>query len=125
MSILVGKHIRKVLSESSLWDKVGGRIHLDGLNREAEFPYVVFSYTVSKGDETKDGDMDVCTTTVTVYSKDGEESLELADAVRKALENSTGEYAEFSVVDTAFENYRGGLDVDVYERELTFNIKTN
>lgn len=124
MSILVGKHIRKVLHESILRDKVGGRIFMDGLNRETEFPFVVYTYTVSKDEGTKDGDQDLCQVSVFVFSKDGEESLELANDVRKALEHSEGYYEEFSVVDTEFESYRGGLEADVYERELNFNIKT-
>ena len=124
MSILVGKHIRKMLHESALRDKVGGRIFMDGLNRETEFPFVVYIYTVSKDEGTKDGDQDLCQVSVFVFSKDGEESLELANDVRKALEHSEGYYEEFSVVDTEFESYRGGLDTDVYERELNFNIKT-
>lgn len=124
MSILVGKHIRKMLHESALRDKVGGRIFMDGLNRETEFPFVVYTYTVSKDEGTKDGDEDLCQVSVFVFSKDGEESLELANDVRKALEHSEGYYDEFSVADTEFESYRGGLEADVYERELNFNIKT-
>lgn len=124
MSILVGKHIRKMLHESALRDKVGGRIFMDGLNRETDFPFVVYTYTVSKDEGTKDGDQDLCQVSVFVFSKDGEESLELANDVRKALEHSEGYYEEFSVVDTEFESYRGGLEADVYERELNFNIKT-
>lgn len=124
MSILVGKHIRKMLHESALREKVGGRIFMDGLNRETEFPFVVYTYTVSKDEGTKDGEQDLCQVSVFVFSKDGEESLELANDVRKALEHSEGYYEEFSVVDTEFESYRGGLEADVYERELNFNIKT-
>ena len=52
MSILVGKHIRKVLHESAVRDKVGGRIFMDGLNRETEFPFIVYTYTVSKDERT-------------------------------------------------------------------------
>lgn len=124
MSILVGKHIRKMLHESALRYKVGGRIFMDGLNRETEFPFVVYTYTVSKDEGTKDGDEDLCQVSVFVFSKDGEESLELANDVRKALEGTSGDYGDFSVVDTEFESYRGGLEADVYERELNFNIKT-
>lgn len=124
MSILVGKHIRKVLYESAVRDKVGGRIFMDGLNRETEFPFIVYTYTVSKDEGTKDGDEDLCQVSVFVFSKDGEESLEIAHEVRKALEHSEGDYEGFTVVDTEFESYRGGLDADVYERELVFNIKT-
>ena len=124
MSILVGKHIRKVLHESAVRNKVGGRIFMDGLNREEEFPYVVYTYTISKGEETKDGNEDLCQVSVFVFSKDGEESLEIAHDVRMALEGSTGDYDRFCVTNTEFESYRGGLEADVYERELNFNVVT-
>lgn len=124
MSILVGQHIRQMLFSSPLAENVGGRIYLDGLNRECAFPFIVYTYTVENGDETKDYDMDLCQVSVFVFSKDGETSLELADEVRKTLEHSRGDYGEFSVKDTTFEGYRGNLDEDVYVRELNFNIKT-
>lgn len=124
MSILVGKHIRKVLHESTVRDKVGGRIFMDGLNRDTEFPYIVYTYTVGEDEGTKDGDEDLCKVSVFVFSIDGEESLELAHEVRKALEHSGGDYEGFTVADTEFESYQGGLDAGVYERELVFNIKT-
>ena len=124
MSILVGKHIRTKLFESPLAEKVGGRIFLDGLNRDTICPYVIYSYSVSKGDETKDGDMDVCQVSVYVYSRNGEESLELANDIRKALDNTSGDYGDFGVLNTTFESYRGVWNAGEYERELNFNIKT-
>lgn len=124
MSILVGKHIRTVLFNSQLAEKVGNRIFLDGLNRETAFPFIVYTYNVSKGDETKDGDIDMCQLSIFVFSKDGDSSLELADEVRRLTEHSKGDYDTFSVLDTSFEGYRGSLDEDVYVRELNFNVKT-
>lgn len=124
MSILVGQHIRKMLFNSPLADKVGGRIYLDGLNRECTFPFIVYTYTVENGDNTKDYDIDLCQASVFVFSKDGENSLGLANDVRCILEHSKGDYDGFCVLDTAFEGYRGDLDGDVYIRELNFNIKT-
>ena len=70
MSILVGKHIRKVLHGSAVRDKVGGRIFMDGLNRETEFPFIVYTYPVRKDEGTKDGDEDLCQVSVFVFSKD-------------------------------------------------------
>lgn len=124
MSILVGKHIKNILFNSTLADKIGDRIFLDGLNRETTFPYIVYTYTVGKDEGTKDGDMDSCQVSVFVFSKDGDSSLELADEVRRLMEHSKGDYGTFSVLDTEFESYRGALDEDIYTRELTFNIKT-
>ena len=46
MSILVGRHIRKMLFDSRLADDVNGHIFLDGLNRECDFPFIVYNYTV-------------------------------------------------------------------------------
>lgn len=124
MSILVGKHIKEILFSSSLAEKVGNRIFLEGLNRETSFPFIVYTYNVERGDETKDGDMDNCQLTVYIFSKDGDSSLELAHEARKLLEHSKGDYTQFSVLDTTFESYIGRLEEDVFVRELNFNIKT-
>ena len=124
MSILVGKHIKEILFSSSLAEKVGNRIFLEGLNRETSFPFIVYTYNVERGDETKDGEMDNCQLTVYIFSKDGDSSLELAHEARKLLEHSKGAYANFSVLDTLFESYIGRLEEDVFVRELNFNIKT-
>lgn len=113
-----------MLFESSLADKVGERIFLDGLNRECAFPFIVYAYTVEPGEGTKDYRTDLCQVSVFVFSKDGENSLELADDVRSVLEHSKGVYERFEVEDTTFEGYRGSLEEDVYVRELNFNIKT-
>lgn len=125
MSILVGKHIRKMLFESSLAEKVGGRIFLEGLNRDCPFPFIVYTYTVEPDEGTKDYRTDTCQVSVFVFSKDGEESLELAEEVRNVLQYSKGDYEQFRVVKTTFEGYRGSLEEDVYVRELDFNIKTD
>lgn len=124
MSILVGKHIKKVLFNSSLADKVGNRIFLEGLNRETLFPFIIYTYNVENGDSTKDIDFDLCQLTVYIFSKEGDSSLELAHEARRLLEHSRGDYDSFSVLDTTFESYIGRLEEDVYIRELNFNVKT-
>lgn len=122
MSILIGKHIKKVLSKLS--DKVSGGIFLEGLNRDANHPYIVYEYTVQPDAETKDGNMFVCNVSVKIYSTDGDSSIELAEEVRKLMVKSESANDEFMTLGTEFVNYRGSLDEGVYERELEFNIKT-
>lgn len=125
MSVLVGKHIKNMLFNSELANKVDNKIYLDGLNRETSFPFIVYTYSVTPELGTKDGNMDNCLVNVYVFSKDGDSSLELADEVRRLLEHSEGDYEGFSVLDTEFSSYRGSLEEDVYVRELEFNIKTS
>lgn len=125
MSILVAKHIKKMLSDSSLTDKVGDRIFLEGLSRETSYPYIIYSYSITPELGTKDGGMDNCQLLVSICSKDGDSSLELAQEVRRLLEFSNGDYDSFSVINTEFSSYRGGLNDGVYERELEFTIKTS
>lgn len=124
MSILVAKHIKRVLSADSLKAKVGDRVFLEGLNRETEFPFVVYTYSVTAGEGTKDADSYNCQTEVFVFSREGDTSLEIADEIRKLLEHSKGEYDQFEVVDTEFVSYEGSLDEDIYTRKLVFNIIT-
>lgn len=121
MSILIGKHIKKVLSKLS--DKVSGGIFLEGLNRDTNYPYIVYDYTVQPDAETKDGNMFVCNVSVKIYSTDGDSSIELAEEVRKLMVKSESANDEFMTLGTEFVNYRGSLDEGVYEREIEFNIK--
>jgi len=122
MSILVGKHIKSVLSR--LERKVKGGIYLEGLNREADFPYMIFSYTVQPDEGTKDGGTYNCNVNINIYSLDGDSSIELAEEVRKEMEDSDYVYDDFIILSSEFVSYRGALDGDVYTRELEFNIKT-
>ena len=121
MSILIGKHIKKVLSKLS--DKVSGGIFLEGLNRDTNYPYIVYDYTVQPDAETKDGNMFVCNVSVKIYSTDGDSSIELAEEVRKLMVKSESANDEFMTLGTEFVNYRGSLDEGVYEREIEFNSK--
>ena len=70
MSILVGRHIRKMLFDSRLADDVNGHIFLDGLNRECDFPFIVYNYTVEPGEGSKDYKTDLCQVSVFVFSKE-------------------------------------------------------
>lgn len=124
MSILVGKHVKNILFNSNLSERVENRIFLDGLSRETTFPFIIYTYNVDGGEGTKDGDIDLCQLSVFVFSKQGDDSLELAHEVRRLLEHSKGDYSEFSVLDTVFDSYIGSLEDDIYVRELNFTIKT-
>lgn len=122
MSILIGKHIRKVLSRLS--DKVSGGIFLEGLNRDTDYPYIIYNYTVQPDAETKDGSTMVCNVTVGIYSTDGDSSIELAEEVRKVMVQAETANEDFVTLETDFVSYRGSLDEGVYVREIEFNIKT-
>lgn len=122
MSILVGKHIKKVLSR--LEREVKGGIYLEGLNRETDFPYMIYNYTVQPDEGTKDGVTYNCNVNINIYSLDGDSSIELAEKVRKEMEDSDYVYDDFIILGTEFVSYRGSLDGDVYTREIEFNIKT-
>lgn len=123
MSILIGKHIKEVLSKLS--NKVSGGIFLEGLNRDTNFPYIVFDYTVQPDAETKDGNTFNCNVSIKIYSTDGDSSIELAEEVRKTMVESETASDEFKILETEFVNYQGSLDEGVYKREIEFNIKTD
>ena len=123
MSILIGKHIKEVLSKFS--NKVSGGIFLEGLNRDTHYPYIVYDYTVQPDAETKDGNTFNCNVSIKIYSTDGDSSIELAEEVRKTMVESETTSDEFEILDTEFVNYQGSLDEGVYKREIEFNIKTD
>ena len=123
MSILIGKHIKEVLSKLS--NKVSGGIFLEGLNRDTNYPYIVYDYTVQPDAETKDGNTFNCNVSIKIYSTDGDSSIELAEEVRKTMVESETASDEFEILETEFVNYQGSLDEGVYRREIEFNIKTD
>ena len=123
MSILIGKHIKEVLSKLS--NKVSGGIFLEGLNRDTNYPYIVYDYTVQPDAETKDGNTFNCNISIKIYSTDGDSSIELAEEVRKTMVESETTSDEFEILETEFVNYQGSLDEGVYKREIEFNIKTD
>lgn len=123
MSILIGKHIKEVLSKLS--NKVSGGIFLEGLNRDTNYPYIVYDYTVQPDAETKDGNTFNCNVSIKIYSTDGDSSIELAEEVRKTMVESETASDEFEILETEFVNYQGSLDEGVYKREIEFNIKTD
>ena len=123
MSILIGKHIKEVLSKLS--NKVSGGIFLEGLNRDTNYPYIVYDYTVQPDAETKDGNTFNCNLSIKIYSTDGDSSIELAEEVRKTMVESETTSDEFEILETEFVNYQGSLDEGVYKREIEFNIKTD
>ena len=122
MSILIGKHIKSVLSGFS--KKVTGGIYLEGLNRDTNYPYIIYNYSVQPDAETKDGSTYNCDVSIIIYSTDGDASIELAEEVKKRMMESFSEYEEFKITDIEFSIYRGSHDNGVYTRELEFNIKT-
>ena len=122
MSILLAKFIKRALS--TLGDNVKGGIFLDGLNREPVFPYIIYQYNVSPDTSTKDGSIYSCDVTISIFSKDGDTSLELAEQVRLAMLQTKNTSTQFDILDVVFTGYRGSLDVDEYERVVEFNIKT-
>ena len=123
MSILIGKHIKEVLSKLS--NKVSGGIFLEGLNRDTNYPYIVYDYTVQPDAETKDGNTFNCNVSIKIYSTDGDSSIKLAEEVRKTMVESETTSDEFEILETEFVNYQGSLDEGVYKREIEFNIKTD
>ena len=126
MSVLLASHINAVLTEAVSLD-VGGRIYLEGADNDVEMPYIVYDYTVSGSDATKDIlRRDTCEVNVSIYDRDGVASLELAEDVRSAfMAHATADYPAYSVTDTAFDTYAGQLVEGIYIRTLRFTIKTN
>lgn len=125
MSVLLASHINAVLTEA-VADEVGGRIFLEGADNEVQLPYIVYGYSVLSANATKDIIMcDTCDVDISIYDRDGVSSLELAEDVRHAFqETATAEYPAYSVIDTEFGSYNGQLVEGIYIRTLRFTIKT-
>ncbi len=128
MSILVAEHINSVLSSSQeLNKKLKGRIFLEGLRNDTEFPYIIYDYSISPNfdNSSKDGDCDLCDVVIGIFSDEPLQSLEIANDIRNILTNADGSYNSFFVENTEFAGFEGSFEDGCYIRILKFNIYTS
>lgn len=127
MSLSIGLHINKTLQESDeLSEMTGNRIFPVYIaNGTPSFPFVEFECQTGAPTYTKDGVLeDNHTATINCVAKSYEQSLKLAEAVRKALELKTATYPEFTVTECRMESCTDDWvnDLGAYCAEIVFSL---
>lgn len=127
-TLLIGKVIYKMLSQDSvLQGLVGDKIYPIVAENSTTFPYIVYFRTAIQNlGITKDGYIeDLCNYSIIVVSNDYEQSLEIANNVRRVMQGLKID-AEFITIYnnkliSAEENYSD----DAFVQRLNFECKVS
>lgn len=123
-SLFIGKTVLELLEKStSLTDLVGVNIHPVIVQKDTVFPYVVYRRSGLETSYTKDNYAtdDTVTIDVIAVSQSYSESLNVAQAVRMALENKKGDFKDLRINSIELVDAQEGGE-DVFVQSLTFKI---
>lgn len=110
-----GKAIFNILSnDSNVTNIVSGRIYPTRAFNNAALPYVVYSQISNEPQNEKGraATVDIATYQVSCFAKDYSQAVDLADAVRKALEKQSGTFNGVDVEDIVVEGSNEVFDED-------------
>lgn len=130
MSILIGLHIKSVLSaDRDVRQALGTRVYPSVVPvGTPAYPLVVYTVTGIRPDGTKDGDDDDVTVSLVLLHEDYVAGLKLANRIRYLFEGVSASYEDdgFIVNDGSLAGYTEDFDTDIVKHVfiLQFNFKT-
>jgi hypothetical protein len=128
MSLQVGKAIYNILSnDAKIIDSVEHKIYPLIADTGTTFPFIVYRRTGIEPSDSKDRFIYSENTYVEVViaSDKYNESIEIADLVKDALQGKKGNYSGINIYDIRMTNADEDYIEDTFIQNLTFNIKTN
>ena len=128
MSLQVGKAIYNILSnDAKIIDSVEHKIYPLIADTGTTFPFIVYRRTGIEPSDSKDRFIYSENTYVEVViaSDKYNESIEIADLVKDALQGKKGNYSGINIHDIRMTNADEDYIEDTFIQSLTFNIKTN
>lgn len=128
MSLQVGKAIYNILSnDAKIIDSVEHKIYPLIADTGTTFPFIVYRRTGIEPSDSKDRFIYSENTYVEVViaSDKYNESIEIADLVKDALQGRKGNYSGINIHDIRMTNADEDYIEDTFIQNLTFNIKTN
>lgn len=127
MSISIGTHIyEKLKASDKVTGLVGDKFYPLSTKEQTTFPFIVYNRTELTPNETKDryGSGDNVSVEVVVADSSYISSVNIAEAVRSALEHKRGEYAAFSVTDAKLLACDEAFIEETFIQRLTFSFET-
>ena len=128
MSLLIGQHIKAVLSgDPTVTAHLSDRVYPVAVTESTpSYPLLVYANNGTRPDETKDGNSnDSVAVTLVLLTKDYNEGITLMNHIRYLFEGRTGKYPLFEVLDCALTGSGEDYDIDlakyVFTISLTFN----
>jgi len=124
MSLQIGKAIYQILSgDTSVKNYVGSKIFPICANEGVLAPFVVYERYNIDPEYTKDGPLqDVCVVLVNIIAKEYAECVDIAQAVRKALEGKLGVYNGVMILQNQLAGAKEDYGIDGYITQLEFSI---
>ena len=128
MSLQVGKAIYNILrNDAKVLDSVGLKIYPLIADTGTTFPFNVYRRTSIEPSDSKDRFIysEDTYVEVVIASDKYNESIEIADLVKDALQGKKGNYSGINIYDIRMTNADEDYIEDTFIQNLTFNIKTN
>lgn len=132
-SILTGKAVAAMLNASedvkALVSETSGettvyRIYPIVSKTDCAYPFIVYRRSAVDVEYTKDGPIaEEADYEIICVAENYASSVEVADAVRTAMENKAGTYATIQVAGTQLQNASENFANDAFIQSLTFNIR--
>ena len=128
MSLLIGQHIKTVLSgDPTVTASLSDRVYPVAVTESTPFfPLLVYANNGTAPDETKDGNSnDTVSVTLVLLTDDYKKGISLMNHIRYLFEGRVGDYPLFEVLDCALIGSSEDYDIDlakyVFTISLTFN----
>ena len=122
-SLSAGEIIRAILANDAEVTTRANKIY-PVVEDRADLPYIVYRRTQLKQDPTKNGrGADTVGIEILCYTKQYTEGVELAEAVRDALDGAQGEADGLVMRSCYLEDSEEAWQDDAYVQQLVFNVK--
>lgn len=127
MSVLIGKHIYRKLSDSeALKQIVEDRIFAISTLQSTKFPFVIYKRNSLVPESTKDryNTGDAVEVEIVVADNNYSRSAEIANIIRKIIDKKIGEYDGFSVINAKLLSADEDFVEDTFLQRLVFSFET-
>lgn len=128
MSLQVGKAIYHILhNDADVVARVENKIFPLVANESTTFPFIIYKRTGLESATSKDRFIfkETATVEVIVASDKYNESVEIANLVKEALEGKQGIYSDIDIIDVRMTNTDENFIQDTFIQNLTFSIIIN
>lgn len=128
MSLQIGKVIYEILSnDDDIKQRVNNKIFPLVAENNTTFPFIVYKRTGIETADSKDRFIykEASTIDVLIASDKYNDSIEVADLVKKALQGKKGEYSGINVQDINMIDATEDFTEDTFIQNITFKIHNN
>ena len=128
MSLLIGQHIKTVLSgDPTVTALLSDRVYPVAVTESAPvYPLLVYANNGTRPDETKDGNSnDTVAVTLVLLIDDYKKGIALINHIRYLFEGRTADYPLFEVLDCVLSNSAEDYDIDLAKYVFTISLNFN